>query len=158
MIAFYTAQDIPGSNNYSPTFDPFYKTEEEVFSSGEIKYFNQPIGVIVAKTRYIAEVASKLVKITYRNVTKPIIDVRKASKDPKRNKLAKKVDATENGNDIATVVKGRHSTQGQSHFTMETIVCVSQPTEEGLSLYVTTQFMDGVQNMVAQVLNMDVSR
>lgn len=159
VIAFYTVKDIPGLNSFTPASGHiFYVTNEEVLCSGEVKYFNQPIGIIVAETRPIAERAAKMVTATYKNVRKPVIDVKIAKLDANRNQLYTSVDAKTRGTDVAKVMKHETVSHGQYHFCMETIVCVTKPVEEGLEVYSATQWMDGVQLMISRALNMDSSR
>lgn len=145
-------------NSFTPAEDPFGATNEEVFSSGEIKYFNQPIGVIVAEKKHIANKIAKMVGVTYKNVAKPVIDVKIAQNDPQRVNLYQKVDATDKGNKIEKVVNANYTIREQAHFTTETIVCITVPTEEGLEVHTTTQWMDGPQSMIARALNIDQNR
>lgn len=44
------------------------KTQEEVFCSGTVQFYAQPIGIVVAETRELAEKAADLVRVTF---TKP---------------------------------------------------------------------------------------
>lgn len=99
-----------------------------------------------------------MVKVTYSNVRTPVTDVREASKDSKRTKLFFKADEQSRGNDVAKVIKGSNTTPGQYHFTMETFACVTVPTEEGLRIYSTTQWLDGVQMSVASALNIEENK
>ncbi|XP_072948794.1 xanthine dehydrogenase-like [Epargyreus clarus] len=159
VIAFLTAKDIPGTNSFTPAGSRFYETNEELLCSGEVKYFNQPFGIIVAKTQHIANVAVKLVSITYYTNDKlPVIDVKLAKKDPNRVTLFRSTDATNPGNDVATKIKGNHTIRGQYHFCLETLVCVSRPSEEGLSTYPASQWMDGVQWSISRLLNINKNR
>lgn len=49
---------------------------EELFCSGTIRYYNQPVGLIVAVSREIAVRASNLVKITYNPGPTAYFDIR----------------------------------------------------------------------------------
>lgn len=157
-MAFYSVKDIPGLNSFTPVTDPFGSINEEVFSSGEIKYFNQPIGVVAAESQYIAEKMAKMVKVKYSQIMNPIIDVKKAKNDPRRNSLFGKIDATDKGKNINKIIKGNLTVRGQSHFTMETVACISRPTEEGLQIFATSQWMDALQEMVSKALNIEQNR
>lgn len=157
-MAFYSAKDIPGLNSFTPIIEGFTSINEEVFSSGEIKYFNQPIGVVAAETKYIAKKIAKMVNVTYANVKKPIVDIREAKKYQQRNRLFDKKDATDSGNNISKTIRGSVTIQGQSHFTMENVVCISRPTEEGLEIFATTQWIDILQESVSKALNIDQNR
>lgn len=133
-------------------------TNEEVFSSGEIKYFNQPIGVIAAKTKYIAKKLAKMVDVKYTNIKMPVIDVKQAKKNPKRNSLFGKIDAKSKGTDIEKVIKSSHTVRSQMHVTMETIACITRPTEDCIEVFTTTQWMDAAQSMISRALNIPQSR
>lgn len=41
---------------------------------------------------------------------------------------------------------------------METLTCVTKPTEEGLFVYCATQWLEGVQLMISRALNMNQNR
>lgn len=135
-----------------------YRANEEVLCSGEVRYYNQPIGIIVAETQACADRAAKLVKATYKNVRKPVLDIKVAKKDQKRNTQLFASTAKDRGADIAKVIKGESTIYEQYHFMMETLVCVTKPIEEGLEVHAATQWMDGVQLMIARALNMDQNR
>ncbi|CAK1542877.1 unnamed protein product [Leptosia nina] len=152
VIAFYKASDIPGTNSFTPGGSPFFLANEEILCEKEVKFYNQPLGIIVAETQHAADKGAVLVKVTYRNVRKPEIDIKKTKKDPKRISLFSTIPATKRGNEVAKVINGEMTIYSQYHFCMETLVCVSHPTEEGIKLYSTTQWIDSVQRMVARAL------
>ncbi|XP_063625275.1 xanthine dehydrogenase/oxidase-like [Cydia splendana] len=158
VIAFYSADDIPGVNGFTPGLFPkidyLYLTKEELFCSGSVKYNGHVIGVVVAETRSIAEYAAKLVHVTYKNVTKPVLDVREAMKFPDRKKKAGEHDGTSAGGNLFKLIKGQQAIFAQQHFCMETLVSVAKPTEEGLEVHCTTQHMDLVQMMISRALKM----
>lgn len=75
-MAFYTKDDIPGRNTFTPKESQF-PVDEELFCSGLIQYYSQPVGVIVAETQVLAEQAAEMVEITYESSTvKPLFTVR----------------------------------------------------------------------------------
>ncbi|XP_012545633.1 LOW QUALITY PROTEIN: uncharacterized protein LOC101738607 [Bombyx mori] len=158
VIAFYSAKDIPGENSFTPAQTLFYIANEEVFCSSKVEYFNQPIGMIVAETQQIADRAAKLVKAKYANIKKPVIDIKEAKKDPKRNTLFTSMEATDRGTDVVKLIKGSNTIYGQYHFMMENLSCVTKPTEEGLEVHSATQWMDGTQVMISKALNIDCNR
>ncbi|XP_047998096.1 indole-3-acetaldehyde oxidase-like isoform X2 [Leguminivora glycinivorella] len=154
VLAFYSAKDIPGVNSFTPGDNAFFLAQEEVFCSGSVKYNGQVIGLIVAETRTIAEYASKLVEVRYKNVQKPVTDIKVAKKDTNRAKLEQAIPATSKGSDVAKVIKGEETMYQQKHFCMEALVSVTKPTEEGMEVHCTTQHMDGVQYMISRALKM----
>ncbi|XP_013162269.1 PREDICTED: indole-3-acetaldehyde oxidase-like [Papilio xuthus] len=154
VIAFYSAKDIPGVNSFTPAGTVFYETDEELLCAKEIKYFNQAIGIIVAETRYIADVAAKLVTAKYSNVQKPVLDIKKAKDDSSRRTLYTTHAATDRGTDVCKKITGENTIYGQYHFSMETLVCVSKPTEQGIKVHPASQWIDGVQMTTSRALNL----
>ncbi|XP_031766920.2 aldehyde oxidase 1-like [Galleria mellonella] len=158
VLAFYTVKDIPGINSFTPPKSPLYSNNEEVLCDKEVKYFNQPFGIVVAETRHIADRAAKLVKVKYSNVTKPVINIREAKNDSKRLQQYMSSDSTDKGNDVVKVIKGYNYFHEQYHMCMETLVCITRPTEEGIEVHASTQWLDGVQLMISRALNMQQNR
>lgn len=158
VITFYCARDIPGTNSFTPGERPFYTANEELLCDGEVKYFNQPLGIIVAESEAIAERAAKLVTVDYSNVRKPVLDIKIAKTDPSRVTLFMPINATKTGTDVKKVFSGENTIYAQYHFCMETLVCVTHPTEEGLKVYSATQWTDVVQQMTSRVLKMSQNR
>ncbi|KAL4715707.1 hypothetical protein ACJJTC_006286 [Scirpophaga incertulas] len=157
VIAFYTAKDIPGLNSFTPADALLYSVNEEVLCSGAVKYYNQPLGIVVAESRYLADRAAKLIRVSYKNVSRPVIDIKEAIRDKSRVKQYIAIDATDKGNNVESVIKGMDTIYHQYHFSMETLVCVVTPSEQGLEVHSATQWMDGTQIMIARALNMDLN-
>ncbi|XP_063894736.1 uncharacterized protein LOC110380995 [Helicoverpa armigera] len=155
VIAFYTVKDIPGINSFTPPDSVIYNGNEEVLANGSVKYINQPIGIVVAETRFIADRAAKLVTATYKNVKQPVVKLTDAIKEPKRSSLYIAIDATDKGTDVDRVIKGQNEIYGQYNYSMETLVTVVKPSDEGLVVYCATQWMEAVQLMISRALNMD---
>ncbi|KAJ8719321.1 hypothetical protein PYW08_011496 [Mythimna loreyi] len=158
VIAFYTAKDIPGINSFTPPDSFLYSANEEVLASEKIEYFNQPIGIVVAESRYIADRAAKLVEATYANVREPVLDVRQTVDDPNRSTQFAQIEATDKGRVVAKEIKGENSIYGQYHFTMETLTTVVKPSDEGLDVYCSTHWMEGAQLMISRALDMNQNR
>ncbi|CAH2233060.1 jg18404 [Pararge aegeria aegeria] len=158
VIAFYTASDIPGVNSFTPAVNLFNSTNEELLCDGQVKYFNQPYGIIVAESQSIAQRAATLVQVTYIQVKKPVIDIKKAKKDPAKATLFNSKVATRTGTEVTNVIKGENTIYWQYHFSMETLVCVSHPTEEGIRINSATQYIDSVQTMAQRVLKLNQNR
>ncbi|XP_052742072.1 probable aldehyde oxidase gad-3 [Bicyclus anynana] len=157
VIAFYTAADIPGVNSFTPAVNLFNSSNEEFLCDGQVKYYNQPYGIIVAETQSIAQKAASLVQVTYSNVKKPVTDIKVSKKDPSKATLFKTKEATRTGTEVTNTIKGENSFYWQYHFSMETLVCVTHPTEEGLKVYSATQWIHAVQTMVQRVLKLNQS-
>ena len=59
VVDIFTAKDLPGSNDISPT----HLKDEPVLADKEVSFFGQPLFVVVAKTRIEARKAASLVRI-----------------------------------------------------------------------------------------------
>lgn len=57
------------------------------------------------------------------------------------------------GSDVKHKLKGRYDMNGQYHFHMELQCCLAVPTEDGLEVYPSSQWMDAVQIGIAKILN-----
>ncbi|CAH2090017.1 unnamed protein product [Euphydryas editha] len=158
VIAFYSASDIPGTNTFTPPVGIFYVVDEELLCNGEVKYYNQPLGIIVAESQKLAEKSAALVKVKYSNVRTPVIDIKETMKDQTKVTLLKSFEATNVGTDVFKIIKGENTIYGQYNFCMETLVCVTQPTEQGLLVYAASQYIDLVHRTVSKLLNIDQSR
>ncbi|XP_026741880.1 aldehyde oxidase 1-like [Trichoplusia ni] len=158
VVAFYTAKDIPGLNSFTPNDGAFTTQNEEVLSEGTIKYYGQPIGIIVAEDQHVANRAAALVKVKYSNLGKPITDIIKARTDSTRNTLFTSIDATATGSDIHKTLTGTNYMHGQYHCSMETMVCVAKPTEEGLEVHLASQWLDGPHVMISRALNIEKNK
>jgi xanthine dehydrogenase molybdopterin-binding subunit B len=67
VVAFFSAKDIPGQNNFMPLKQMPGTETEQIFADSEILFHNQPVGVIVAETMELANHAANFVEITYKH-------------------------------------------------------------------------------------------
>ncbi|CAG9788240.1 unnamed protein product [Diatraea saccharalis] len=155
VIAFYSAKDIPGKNSFIEKGVIAFIGDEEIFCSEKIKYYNQPIGIVVAESTAIAERAAKMVKVQYGDVSKPVIDIKDVRKDTSRTKMFLPLPALGRGLFVDKVFKNNYTIYGQYHFSMENIKCVARPSEQGLEVFATTQWIDAVRYNVARALKID---
>ena len=158
VVAFYTASDIPGPNSFINPVNIFFPLNEEILCDKEVKYYNQPLGIIVAESQKIAEKGASLVKVTYSNMKRPVVDLKVNKNDPSKVTVLQAIPATRTGADVEKVIKGENTIYGQYNFCMETLVCVTHPTEEGLKVYAATQYMDTVHQVVSRMLKLDQNR
>jgi xanthine dehydrogenase/oxidase len=159
-VAFYSKDDIPGNNSFTPIM-PMINTEEEIFCSGRVLYYEQPIGILVGKNQDSVTDAVKLVDVTYSspNVA-PLLNVRQVLKAGRNDRITqyKTIQATRKGNDVKKVIKGTFDIYHQYHFHMETQCCSVVPNENGLDVYPSSQWMDLIQVGIAKMLNIQTSR
>lgn len=155
VVAFYSAADIPGVNSFIPPPNQYNLQNEELFCNGEVKYYDQPIGVIVAECESIAKKAATLVKIEYENVRKPILDIKISKNDPSKYSEYVRFQATNVGSDTRRIIVADDTIYSQYAFTMETLACVAYPTEEGIKMVAATQWMELIQQATARALQLD---
>ncbi|XP_046687734.1 indole-3-acetaldehyde oxidase-like isoform X2 [Homalodisca vitripennis] len=159
VIAFFSAKDIPGKNTIAPK-NEFILYEEELFASKEIQFAGHQVGIVVALTQTLADVAAERVKIVYSKRRKPVLDVRTVvrNNDQSRIVLRQEQEATATPGSVTKVVKGDFKMDTQYHFMMETLTCFAIPTAEGLDVHCSTQWMQVVLETIALVLNIPENR
>jgi xanthine dehydrogenase/oxidase len=142
----------------------------QIFVSKKVNYHGQSIGLIVAESKDIAFEAAKKVKISYEDIQTPIVtlpDAIKSSKDrgefheciegvyqtPSENPESKLSDETKSDPSPGLqTIKGEFQIGGQFHMSMETQTCICIPTEDGMDVYASTQYPDGVQRGISLCL------
>lgn len=163
VIAFYAAKEIPGKNSFTPLYGSLLVADEEILCSKEVKFYGQPAGIIVADREKTANNAASVVNINYESISKnkPMITIDNVLKSPEKDKRLvnnKTVEPTEIGNDVKCVLYGELKLETQYHYTMEPQTCVVRPSEEGLEVYSSTQWLDVTNVAVAQCLNRNINR
>ncbi|KAF7271078.1 hypothetical protein GWI33_016038 [Rhynchophorus ferrugineus] len=155
VVAFFSAADIPGENNIGVR-----KCDqlviEELFCKDKVLYYSQPVGILVANSHDQACRAEKLVKIyTNAPTSKPLLTIRDVLKNNKMDRVTHQTSFVPKtkGNDVKKVIKGEMNIKGQYHFHMENQNCSVIPTEDGLTVYAATQWMDHIQGVISQVLD-----
>ncbi|XP_075144825.1 uncharacterized protein LOC142219934 [Haematobia irritans] len=157
VIAFYSAKDIPGSNTF---VDPSFGYEvEELFASKTVRYYDQPLGMIVALSSDIANRAASKVKVIYSNGAELIMPT---LPDVFANNRMDRVHSITPSDlkEIELSAAADFSGKGildmglQYHFTMEPQTCVAVPFEQGLQVWATTQWMDHTQSVISKMLQM----
>lgn len=100
---FYDKNHIPGVNDFTPieAYPWYFSRAEEMFCSGVVKYYFQPVGIIVAKSQELAEKAADMVEVNYlEGKEKPLLTIRDliAAKSKDKISQAGKKDAKKKGN------------------------------------------------------------
>ncbi|KAJ8720099.1 hypothetical protein PYW07_012142 [Mythimna separata] len=159
VIDFLTAKDIPGVNSFGFPGIQLQTDEEEILAT-KIKFYGQPIAIVVAKTEKLAEKVAKMVKVTYKNVSTaaPVLTIDDAKKDSKRYVPGTpSIEPDGKGDNVTKVIKGVFEMESQYHYYIEPITCVVVPVDKMLEVYDSSQWMDLTQIAVARCLGISES-
>ncbi|RZC32795.1 xanthine dehydrogenase/oxidase, partial [Asbolus verrucosus] len=154
IVAFYSKDDIPGDNNFTPL--DMFTAKEEIFCAGRVLYYEQPLGILVGKSHGVVMQSASLIKVTYDppNVA-PLLSVRQILKEGRTDRLKeiRTITRTRKGDNIKHVIKGNFDIHHQYHFHMETQCCNVIPVEgDKLDIHPSSQWMDQIQLAVANML------
>jgi len=158
VVDVFTANDLPGINDISPTS----LEDEPVLVDKEVSFFGQPLFVVVAKTRLQARKAASLAKIK-KNISYPLLDIQNI-KD--RNPVIVTPSLKLERGDVEDSLKkskfklsGEINIGGQDHFYLESHIAMASLEEsEYLTVLSSTQHPTEVQHMVAKVLNIPFNK
>ncbi|KAI5750912.1 hypothetical protein M8J77_002372 [Diaphorina citri] len=133
---------------------------EAIFADKEIKFAGQFIGAIVADTYQNAIDAVNLIEVTYTDVKKPEFNLRKIVESGNTDRIKKgaEVTPTATKNNRAHKFKGTVELGGQYYYTMEPQTALCVPSEDGVDIYASTQWITLVQEMVAGAINLPNNR
>lgn len=152
VIDVLTTADIPGVNDVSPS----HLHDEPIFAPGLVQFYGQPMFAVIAETRDLARRASKLARVSYRDLP-AALDVEAAI--AAGGKLVTSPLKLERGDVAAGMakagrrVKGRIAIGGQDHFYLEGQISLAVPGEDDdVVIHCSTQHPSEVQLMVATVL------
>ncbi|XP_045464415.1 indole-3-acetaldehyde oxidase-like [Harmonia axyridis] len=155
VVRLFTKDDIPGENNFFPK-ELGFGIVERLFCDKVVEYNQQPIGLLVATNREILQDAVDLIEVEYTPTKEaPLVTIRDILKAKATDRLIKEKEQkpVKTGDDVKHKIKGRYDLTGQYHFHMELQCCLAIPSEDGLEVYPSTQWMDAVQIGIAKVLN-----
>ncbi|XP_074027296.1 uncharacterized protein isoform X2 [Leptinotarsa decemlineata] len=163
VVAFYDKTAIPGNNTYTPKLmgEMLCPVQEELFCSGTVQYYHQPVGIIVANDNTLAWKAAELVNVNCSPPkTRPFLDVKDVVNNNIMNRISHQTTflPKSKGDDVEKVIKGEFYIGSQFHFHMELQCCNVIPTEDGLDVYPSTQWMDLCQAAISEALNMPMNR
>lgn len=154
VIALFTAKDIPGKNSFIYPGYQLQTEDEEILADKNIKFYGQPIAIIVADTQDLAVRAAKWVKVTYKNVKSipPVLTIDQATKDSTRVVTGDVLTSKGKGEDVTKVIKGTYEIGGQYHYYMETLSCLVVPVDKGLEVHDSSQWIDLTQSAISRSL------
>jgi xanthine dehydrogenase large subunit len=152
VVKVYSYDDIPGERDIGPIFkgDP-------LLSDGEIKYHQQPIALVIARSHHQAVCAAKVAEIDYHIDTQPTLGKLDDEAQPHvlpTNHMGVSV-SDEQLAQSDLVISGQQQVGGQEHFYLEGQISLAEPTEDGgIFLRTSSQHPTEVQTLVAEVLNL----
>ncbi|CRL08602.1 CLUMA_CG021290, isoform A [Clunio marinus] len=165
VVAFYSAKDIPGNNTFMPSNYMFVEEHEEIFCSSDIKFYGQPVGIILAETFELSNQAAELVDVFILELNKDDVNKVATSLDnlqtfpPSKLQIASEFckKASKIGEKCKHKLKGKFKLESQFHYSMEPQTCVVVPVEDGLDVYSSTQWIDMTQIAIAEALKIPES-
>ncbi|KAF6211819.1 hypothetical protein GE061_012334 [Apolygus lucorum] len=153
IVAYFGADDIPGINSFGG-IQPYLPEHEEVFCTRTVQYSGQPVGILVGKSQESVTKAVRRVVINYMDKGEPLLTIRDVllKQDSSRIIIQNKLAPTETKGNIKYEMQGELELGCQYHYTMELPACLAVPTDFGLKVYPTSQWIQSIQSAVAQTL------
>jgi xanthine dehydrogenase large subunit len=143
----YTADDIPGENNYGSIIK-----DDPLFADGLVQYIGQPLFAVAATSVDAARKAAREARVDYEEleaILDPITAVEKESFVLPSETLVRG-DPDEALERASHRLGGRVSLGGQDQFYLEGHIAMALPQEDGgILVYSSTQHPDEVQSIVA---------
>lgn len=154
--AVLTASDIPGENQIGNIL-----LDEQLLARGSVHYAGQPVAVILADSRIMAEEAAEGVRVEIRK-SPAVFDPREAFEKnlllvPPRTFSCG--DPENAAKDCAHLIRGSAATGGQEHLYLETQSALAVPGEDGsIRIVSSTQGASYVQKIAARVLGIPMHK
>jgi len=150
VVAVYTAEDFPGTNQCGPIIK-----DDPILAEEIVEYVGQPIFVVVAQSHELARRAARLAKIDY--------EILPAILDPRAAKAAQSfvlppMSLSRGDAQLAIAnapyhIKGCWQVGGQEQFYLEGQIAYAIPKEaQGMSIMCSTQHPSEMQHIVAHAL------
>ncbi len=142
-----------------PAVEPVSGDQLQMLQDADVKFFGQPIGVVVARSQAQAEYAASLVRVTYQAAAAPLTRFEPARSVPASHAAEKKGRGpeTKQGDPdamfaaAAIQVDQRYTQPREHHNAMEPHATVAQWTEGHLTLWDKTQWVDNVREEMARI-------
>lgn len=156
VFGIFTSKDIPGINQVGGIIQ-----DETLLAEDEVKFIGEPIAIVAAKSKKIANEAIGKIRIDYQPleiITDPVDAFNK-------NQLIMPPKIFESGSiekawkDCDLIVEDTVESGGQEHIYLETQGAIAFPLESGkIKIISSTQSPTAVQRAVARVLNYPMNK
>ncbi|MDV7104945.1 xanthine dehydrogenase molybdopterin binding subunit [Vibrio sp. TH_r3] len=156
VVAVYDYNDIPGEKDIGAIVkgDP-------LLSDHEIKFYQQPIALVLARTHTQALQAAKQAKIEYDIDPNAVLDCIQDGKQDEvlpTNTMGTAI-TDEQFDKSDMVITGQQHVGGQEHFYLEGQISLAELTEDGgIFLRTSSQHPTEVQTLVAEVLGISFNK
>ena len=163
IVAVMTAKDIPGENQVGAVIP-----DQPCLAEKKVRYLGEPIAIIAAENRKIAEEACRQIKITYKKLP-GIFSAKDGFKDPsprvhEKTNIAtqlkvRKGNMTKGWKQSEIILEHEYHTHHQEHAYLETVGCIAVPNRDGsITIYGSMQCPFYVQKAVSVVLRISLSQ
>ncbi|WP_413770957.1 xanthine dehydrogenase molybdopterin binding subunit [Janthinobacterium aquaticum] len=152
VLAVYTAQDIPGTNDCGPIIH-----DDPILADGLVQYVGQPLFLVVADSHDHARRAARLAQVSYEEL--PAILTPQAAKAAQSYVLPPmrlaRGDAAAAFATAPHSVRGQLFVGGQEQFYLEGQIAYAIPKEgQGMQVLCSTQHPSEMQHVVAHALGL----
>ncbi|MFZ6847525.1 xanthine dehydrogenase molybdopterin binding subunit [Undibacterium sp. RuRC25W] len=150
VVAIYTAQDFPGTNQCGPIIK-----DDPILADSVVEYVGQPLFVVVAQSHEHARRAARLAIVDYESL--PAILHPRAAKEAQSFVLPPMSLSRGNAQEAIAAaplhIKGSWQVGGQEQFYLEGQIAYAIPKESnGVSVLCSTQHPSEMQHIVAHAL------
>nr|XP_018909623.1 PREDICTED: xanthine dehydrogenase-like [Bemisia tabaci] len=154
--SFFSAKNIPGINIFTPPGEIFSPDTEPVFADKYVTFSGQPVGIMVAETQLLANKAAGMVRVNVTNLKKPLLTPEEVldSGDQSRVRFTQSIERKAKKGSGKHIIKGSFECREQYHFHMETQTCLAVPTDEGIDLYPSSQYLSTTQRAISLALKL----
>ncbi|PZU61056.1 MAG: xanthine dehydrogenase molybdopterin binding subunit [Sphingobium sp.] len=153
VVAVFTAEDIPGSNNVAPVAG-----DDQLLATDRVQFVGQPLFLVAATSVTAARRAAKLGRIDYEPLP-ALIDIdaaMAAGSTIEDSQTMRRGDVDDALGGATRRLSGKVVMGGQDHFYLEGQIALATPGEDGqVHLLSSTQHPSEVQHLVAHLLHVD---
>ncbi|NP_001268471.1 aldehyde oxidase-like [Melopsittacus undulatus] len=152
VVDVVTARDIPGENG----------KDEQAYAEDKVICVGQIICAVVAESLTQAKCGAEKVKIVYEDL-EPVLTIEDAIKHNSyitEEKKIEKGDIEKGFKSADEIIEGELHIGGQEHFYLETnsVLVIPRVEDKEMDVYVSTQHVTDVQELVASALNLQSNK